>query len=357
MKRTFLLAAALMFALASSVFAQSPKQDFLPKVFAGWTKAGPPQLTTDANQADPTNGSLLKEFGFSDLDSAAYTREGRKLQVRAARFDDATGAYGAFLYYHTPQTAQESIGDAAFSNGTRVVFYRGNILVDATLDQVTPMSAGELRELASDLPLPAANLRNLPSLPNYLPTQGLKDNKKYVVGPIGLSKISDPLSADLVNFATGAELMKADYASEEGTAQLTLVSYPTPAIAGEQLRKMDAAIPTSPQGKPSYFTKRSGPLVAVVSGDISPAEAQSLLASVNYEADVTWNQATRLTRNNNLGSLLINVVLLLGVLLAVSIAAGIAFGGARMLLKKFFPDRVFDRSQDVEIIRLDLRGK
>ena len=105
----------------------------------------------------------------------------------------------------------------------------------------------------------------------------------------------------------------------------------------------------------AFYTKRTGPLVAVVSGAISPSEAKSLLASVNYEADVTWNQATHLTRNNNLGSLLVNVVLLLSALLAVSLAAGVAFGGVRLLARKFFPDRLFDRTQDVEIIRLNLR--
>ncbi|HLH05906.1 MAG TPA: DUF6599 family protein [Terriglobales bacterium] len=354
MKR-LLIVIFLIIAAALPGLAQQGKSDFLPKIFAGWVKIAPGHVSTDPNEADPVNGSLLKEFGFAELDSATYTKEGRKLSIKAARFADASGAYGSFLFYCTPELPAETIGDDAFSNGTRVVFYRANILVDATFDRVTPMSAGELRELAGDLPHPGGNAGNLPSLPNYLPTQGLKDDKKYIVGPVGMSKISEPIPADLVDFAAGAELMSADYTSEEGVAKLTLVSYPTPAIAGSQLRKIDAAIPSSTQGKPAYYTKRTGPLVAIVSGAISPAEAQSLLASVNYEADVTWNQATHLTKGNNLGSLLVNVVLLTSVLLGISIAAGIAFGGVRILAKKFFPDRVFDRTQDVEIIRLDLR--
>jgi Family of unknown function (DUF6599) len=354
MKRNFLCSLLLILGFVASGFAQQSKSDFLPKIFAGWVRASD-QVSADANQADPVNGSLLKEFGFTDLNSATYTKEGRKLAVKAARFADASGAYGSFLFYRTPEVAPETIGDDAFSNGTRVIFYRANILVDVTLDHVTPMSAGELREMASDLPLPAGNARNLPSLPSYLPTQGLKDNKKYVVGPIGLEKVSEPVPADLIDFSAGAELISAGYASEEGVQKLTLISYPTPAIAGAQLRKIDAANPSSSDGRSSYYTKRTGPLIAVVSGATSPAEARSLLASVNYEADVTWNQATHLTKSNNLGGLLVNVVLLLSALLAISLAAGVAFGGVRILAKKFFPDRVFDRTQDVEIIRLNLR--
>ena len=34
---------------------------------------------------------------------------------------------------------------------------------------------------------------------------------------------------------------------------------------------------------------------------------------------------------------------------------GLAFGGVRIVAKKFFPDRVFDRPEDVEVIRLNLK--
>ena len=184
MKRNLLSSLLLILGFVASGFAQQSKSDFLPKIFAGWDRSSI-QTSTDANQADPVNGALLKEFGFTDLNSATYTKEGRKLTVKAARFADATGAYGSFLFYRTPEVAPETIGDEAFSNGTRVVFYRANVLADVTLDRVTPMSAGELRELANDLPLPGGNARNLPSLPSYLPAEGLKGDKKYVVGPVG----------------------------------------------------------------------------------------------------------------------------------------------------------------------------
>jgi len=37
----------------------------------------------------------------------------------------------------------------------------------------------------------------------------------------------------------------------------------------------------------TFYYKRTGPIVAAVNGDIPASEAQSLLASVNYDADVT----------------------------------------------------------------------
>ena len=43
--------------------------------------------------------------------------------------------------------------------------------------------------------------------------------------------------------------------------------------------------------------------------------------------------------------------IMLGFLLLVF---GVAFGGFRLLMKRLYPDRVFDRSSDMEIIRLKI---
>ena len=166
-----------------------------------------------------------------------------------------------------------------------------------------------------------------------------------------------PFPANLVEFERGAEVAQGQYNSGQGTATLTLISYPTPQIAGERLRAMDAAHPQSQDGatSPLFLTKRSGPLVAIVTGAISMREAKSLLASVNYDAEVTWNQRTGLSPRDNVGTLLVGVILLTGIILGLALVAGIAFGGIRILAKRLFPDRIFDRSRDVEIIELKLR--
>ena len=93
--------------------------------------------------------------------------------VKAARFADATGAYGSFLFYRTREVAPETIGDEAFSNGTRVVFYRANVLVHVTLDRVTPMSAGDLPSWRT-FAIAWWKCPELPSTPHYLPPDGLK---------------------------------------------------------------------------------------------------------------------------------------------------------------------------------------
>src|SRR5947207_2121763 len=121
----------------------------LPKQFAGWQQSGAPRTSQDPAVADSVNASLLKEYGFTDFESASYTRDdGRKLTIKAIRFPDASGAYGAFTYYRVAGMPEEKIGDQGASLNERVLFYRGSILVDAVFDKLSAMSASELRDLS-----------------------------------------------------------------------------------------------------------------------------------------------------------------------------------------------------------------
>ena len=349
---------------ARSTLAPPPATSALPKEFGGWKMAGPRKTSTDPAAADALNAALLKEYGFSGFESATYTRDdGRKLTLKAARFGDASGAYGAFAYYKMPQMLTEEIGDQGASLNERVLFYRGNILIDAVFDKLSAMSAAELRELAGALPLPAGGNRKPPSLPDYLPAHSRVNNSiKYVVGPVGLQKTGAPLTAPLVDFNAGAEVALATYNTPGGEATLMLISYPTPQIAADHLRKIDAAHQPNTQQSGGttildvgpIFDKRTGPLLAIAAGPLSYSEARDLLGSINYDADVTWNENTYFTKRDNLANLLVNVIILCGIIVGFALVSGIAFGGLRVLIKRLLPERVFDRQEGMEFISLHL---
>ena len=95
--------------------------------------------------------------------------------------------------------------------------------------------------------------------------------------------------------------------------------------------------------------------MAIVNGNIPDDEAQSLLASVNYDANVTWSQPTRLNPKDNIANLIIGIFVLIGIIAVLALIFGFAYGGIRVLAKKLFPDKVFDRPEDVDIIRLNLK--
>jgi len=336
----------------------------LPAQFAGWQLKESVTKSADPSAADEPNAPVLREYGFQRLEKAGYTRnDGRQLTIKAAVFTDASGAYGAFTYYKTSVMVDEKIGGQAASFNNRVLFYQGNILVDAVFDKLTMMSAAELRELAGLLPAPAGNARNLPPLPSYLPKQVDVKNAKYIMGPVALDRVGSPLPTPMVDFKSGAEVVIARYQAKIGESSLMLIEYPTPQLAAEKLREMEAAHqPTTqrPPGSPpimdvsSFFDKRTGPIIVVAAGPLAISEANALLGSVSYEADVTWNENTYVSKKDNLANLLFNVIVLCCVVVGLSLVAGLAFGGFRILMKRLFPDRVFDRPDDREIISLHL---
>ena len=76
---------------------------------------------------------------------------------------------------------------------------------------------------------------------------------------------------------------------------------------------------------------------------------------MNWDASVTWNENTYFDKKNNVANLLVNIIILCIIVGALSLATGVAFGGARVLLRRFFPGPVFGHADQTEFISLDLR--
>jgi hypothetical protein len=236
-------------------------------------------------------------------------------------------------------------------------------VVEAVFSQLSVMSAASLRELAGVLPRPGGNAANLPPILAFMPHHGYQPNtEKYAEGPLALSAIAAPLPADLVDFGASPEVVLGQYSTPGGEATLMLIEYPTPALAAEHLRRIDAAHHAAqPQAGIAavenvgpFFDKRTGPIVAIVAGPLSPSDARTFLGAVNWDPSVTWNENTYFDKKNNIANLLVNIILLCIIGGAISLATGLAFGGLRVLLRRYFPGRVFGSDDQTEFISLDL---
>jgi hypothetical protein len=348
----YLLSIALLLATVASAQSKSPAGP-LPQTFNGWhIDAGSVKASKEPASADPTDAPVLKEYGFTDVESATYSRNDRKMQIKAARFSDATGAFGAFTYYVQPQMQVEKIGERGASSNTRILFFKGNILIDASVEHLSAMSGADLRSLADALPRLTSENGKLPTLPANLPSQSLmRNSSRYVIGPEALARLGVPIPAQLIDFSKSPEVAIGKYRTSQGEASVTLVGYPTPQIARERMDAMQAA---GLSGGPFYF-KRTGPYVVAVSGNIPADEAQSLLASVNYDADVMPLQPTKPKPSEDGAGFVLALVMLCVITVLAALVFGFVFGGVRILANKMFPNRVFSRPESVEIIRLDLR--
>jgi len=380
------LACALVLCLAVTANAQSkaaaPKpavttistpRPNLPDSFAGWETTAPLKAVTDPAQADSANAAALKEYDFQGASTVTYKRDKDTLTIRALRFADLSGAYGAYSFYRGSGWPKEDIGSGAASFHNRVLFWRGNTVVDATFSKMSPMAGSELRELASDLPIPLGTKALAPPILSDLPQNSLDgQTTHYAVGPVAYAGSGGVLPPELVGFDRGAEAVTASYTLTSGPATLTLIDYPTPQMAAAQETKIREYIqtgvkaggkanpafpkPLADSDQASLEVRRSGPLVALVSGDAIPDESHKLLGKVHYESDFVSIPQPGESEVAKTGKLLAGIAALVIVGSLAAILLGFFLGGFRALYR-IARGRPASSVYEAEFTSLDLRER
>jgi hypothetical protein len=339
---------------ATSPAAQSPAHLVLPPIpkpllpdsFAGWVASEAPKKLVDATQADPDNAAALKEYEFTDAAVASYKRDGETLSLHALRFHDASGAYGAYSFYRHDGWPKEEIGTGATSDHNRVLFWLGNTVVDANFSHIGPMSGSELRELAGQIPVPEGTKALAPPLLSDLPKGSLDgQTTHYALGPAGYAGAGGVLPPELVGFDRDAEAITANYSLPSGPATLTIIDYPTPPIAMAQEAKIRAYLKAGSQANPPWpkplmdsgqaalEVRRSGPLVAIVSGDAIPDESHKLLAIVHYDADLMSIPQPTESEVSKTSKLLLGIATLVIIGGSAALLLGVFLGGFRALYR------------------------
>jgi hypothetical protein len=345
----------------------------LPDAFAGWVETDAPRALTDAAVADPANAEALKEYGLTDGVLANYRRSGETLTLRALRFHDASGSYGAYSFYRHDGWPKEEIGTGATSDHNRVLFWQGNTVVDATFSHIGPMSGSELRELAKELPAPAGPSAVPPPILSDLPKDSLDgQTTHYALGPVGYAGAGGVLPADLVGFDRGAEAVTATYSLQSNPATLTLIDYPTPQMAAAQEPRIRAYLKAGSQAQPAWpkplqdsdpaslEVRRSGPLLAIVSGDAIPAESHKLLGSVHFDVELTSipqpGGPGSESEVSKTAKLLVGIAGLVIVGCSAALLLGFFLGGGRALYR-IARGRPASSVYEAEFISIDLHEK
>lgn len=364
----------------------SNAQQVLPEVFAGWQLSGTLQNSSQPEAADAANAAVLREFGFTRYQSGTYSRGKDTLSVRAIKFGDATGAYGTFTFYRTPNMVSEKIGQGAAFDGARVLFWQGTVLVDAKFSRPTPMSISELRELTAELPKPVGNQGTMPTLPGYLPHKYLDAmSVQYAIGPMAYDRsggASGPvLPNPLVDFNRSAEVVTARYAVLNNGI-LTIINYPTSDIARDRFRAIrsylaahGAAMQPGNKGpqltnavsypltqaiadsnSAALLVRRSGPLVIVTSGGFSAEDAQQTIERVHYEVILTGNKAGVVRSDSSkVAQIILSVAVMVGIFAIIALVSAISLGGGRIAWRRLRQKRGDAAEEPEEFIRLNLR--
>ena len=280
---------------------------------------GPFHRVSVQSVAFQSDNAIWDEYGFKEAEEAQYQDDGQKFTATAWRFEDPTGALGAFQWMRLPDAKPSTLAKLAAETPAVTLLAHGNyILRFVGYHPAAPL----LTQLIEGLK--QVDTSPLPTLIDYMPQENLAPNsERYIEGPAALQKFIPGVSPSTAAFHLSAEAEVASFHSPGGDLKLALFNYPTPQIAMQQTVEF--------QKIPGAMVKRSGPLVAVVLAPPNADSAERLLSLVRYRADITLDERVS-TRRDNIGNLVINAFILIGILLCVSLVGGLAVGGVRAFL-------------------------
>ncbi len=321
----------------------------------------------DASDAAAMSEDGLRRFARSEY--AGVVPGAAQGWVTVYKFGDVSGAVAAYDYFRRPGMRAERLGDEAVSDGDALLLRSGANVVVGHFKLNREAMLALTGELTGGLPKVVGAAANAPLLPTLLPRKGIDaESARYALGPAGYKAMGGVLPAAVVGFDKNAEAVTARNA---GGGVLTLLLYPTPEIAGEHERAIDAlsrqpgrttgsaSSPASSVGSALAGTvkmRREGTLVVLTTGAWPVAEAESMVNGIHLRDEVTWDKPMPLEFHTELQktySLLVSIAILSGVGVLAALVLGLFLGGGRALVRIL---QGKPAASEPEFLRIDLSG-
>jgi hypothetical protein len=266
---------------------------------------------------------VWQEYGLEAAEQAEYAAPSLGSFTGSAwRLKDSTAGLAVFQWLST--AAGRTVDYATFpasETGNSTLLTVGNYVI--RFDGGRPEEDVFYEFYAN---LPRLERAPLPVLPSYLPADGLiPDSKRYILGPAALARFVSGVPPAIAAFSLGAEAQFARYRMPSGEVRLAIFHYPTPQIARLKVEEF--------RGIAGAVAKRTGSFVAVALPPVDPDDAERLLAQINYQATITWNEKPP-GEKEGLADLLIAIFKLIGLMIAFTVVAGFGFAALRMAKRR-----------------------
>jgi hypothetical protein len=290
-----------------------------PDQIGEFTKGAPKALAVP-------DQALYNEYGLVATEQAEYTSTGpggdKRLTATAWRMRDSTGAMAVFQARRPSGAAAANVAQLAAQTSDGVILAFGNYVFQFT---GSVPAADDLDQLYAQVP--QLEQAPLPALAGFLPLDGLIPNsERYVVGPVSLQRFEPRIAPSIAAFHLSAEGQLAKYNSAKGPMTLVIFEYPTPNLARERYQEF--------QNIPGAVAKRTGPLVGIIIQPPDADAAERVLGQLRYQAKLTLNEKVPKDEAKGLAKLILNIFMVSGLLIGLSVLVGVAFGGSRVLLRK-----------------------
>ena len=315
---------------------------------------------------------LMNAAGLSAQDIAVATEDGLKrfaqskygnsngkdfwvfVDVTVYRFGDASGAISAYEYFKKPEMRPEKLGDESVSSGKYLLVRSGVNVVQEYL-YIPGREIALTRELIDHLPKVNGSAGIAPMLPTLVPAKGIDaESLRYALGPAGYRAMGGVLPAQMVGFDKNAETVTA---RTKGGGVLTLLLYPTPEIAGDHERAIEALAKqpgTTLAG--TVKMRREGPLLLLTTGAWTAAEAQKMVDGIHLRSEVTWDKPVPLdfaTEVRKTFTLLESIAIFCAISALAMLVLGLFLGYGRALVRVM---QGKPAASEPEFLRIDLSG-
>jgi hypothetical protein len=339
------------FALLSAA-SLSAQESPLPKQFQNWKLA--------SCVAKPVVPAIWKEAGMREYSACQFKAGDKTVGIAGGRYHDPSSAFEAYTSQLRAGMVPTNLGQVSAFDKDGVIILEGTLVLFSTAN----VSKEDLSALIKAVEA-GSEKGPLPPVRTYLPKTGrVLGTERYALGPdamrAALADVGQGDTAGLIE-ASGVshddEVMVARYSLPgKGTGVLLLIEYPTPQLAEQHIHHFEEVLsPAAIQAGSAI--ERKGSLLKIVLAPSSAEYAKQLREAVDYETQVTWNEASQTATDPPITSIMVKIFIGTGVFMVAAVVLGIAFGGVRVLTKRFFPGKVFDRPEQIEVLQLGLSGK
>lgn len=334
---------------APSLYAQERP---LPKQFENWT------LTNCV--AKPVVPAISKETGMREFSTCRFSAGDNVIVISGGRYHDPSSAFEAYTSQLRAGMVPTNLGQVSAFDKDGVIILEGSLVLSSTAN----VSKEDLSALVQSVEA-GSEKGPLPPVRTYLPKMGrVLGTERYALGPDAMRAALGELGqsgmtrlVEAAGFSSGAEAMLARYASRgKDGGVLVLVEYPTPQLAEQHIHHLEEVLPLGVK-EAGTVIDRKGSLLSMVLSPSSLEYAKNLREAVDYETQVTWNEASQTATDPPITSIMVKIFIGTGIFMVAAVVLGIAFGGVRVITKRFFPGKVFDRQNQMEVLQLGLSGR
>ena len=180
------------------------------------------------------------------------------------------------------------------------------------------------------------------------------------MGPVALNRFFPLGEDDWLGFSHGAEAETAQYQLGGKTVTLLLADFPTPQIAADELvaarREIQRQRLECRRGL-AAFCEAHGDDAGNRDGRVQQGGSGSAAQQIESGTQVTWNEPTFQFKEPSIEMMIVGSIIGTGIICGFTLIAGLAFGGFRLVVKRALPNKVFDRSSQIQVLQLGLSSK